>query len=248
MDSELRCSSCNEYYQLPVYLPCSHSICYTCALISIRSIEQNQSLFNDSFASDLDKLSLRSDNDSGISLSSRPSSLLLPPALPEISFLSTNSIHEKIYSTCLECPECSKMIYMDKSGVQSLPKNRLLTDIINRYHREKFSKQQTLKCQLCQPSEEKIITHICEQCQIGYCDQCREKYHPMRGPFSKHNFIDVTKKLSNRKNYFCQNHLDNLANFYCLDCQLECCQQCSEHINHEIISIHQAVKIFKVNV
>ncbi|CAF4903628.1 unnamed protein product, partial [Rotaria magnacalcarata] len=60
-----------------------------------------------SFASDLDKLSLTSDNDSGviinrhspsssnssssssssssISSSSRPSSILLPPALPEIS-------------------------------------------------------------------------------------------------------------------------------------------------------------------
>ena len=210
----------------------------------INVIEQNQSLLNISFASNLDKLSLKSDNDSGISLSSRPSSLLLPPALPEISFLSTNSIHEKPYSTYLECPQCSKMIYMDKSGVQSLPKNRLLADIMN-HHREKSS---TSKCQLCHSLEEQIITRLCEQCQIGYCDQCREQYHPMRGPFSKHTFIDVTKQLSNYdEKYFCQDHLDNSADFYCLDCRLECCQQCSSHTNHEIVSIRQAVKIFKVN-
>ncbi len=242
MDSELHCASCKQYYQLPIYLPCSHSICYTCALSSIRSInpmEHNPSLLNMSFTSDLDKLSFRSDYDSGISLSSRPSSLLLPPALPEISCLSTQSIHENTYSTCLECPQCSKMIYMDKSGVKSLPKNRLLADIINRYHKE--------KCQLCHPSEEQIITRICKQCQIGYCDQCQEQYHPMRGPFSNHNFINVKKQSSNsNEKYFCQDHLSNLANFYCLDCRLECCQQCSTHINHEIISIYQAVKMFKV--
>ncbi|CAF1407418.1 unnamed protein product [Rotaria sordida] len=249
MDLELRCPSCKEYYQSPIYLPCSHSICYTCALTSIRSIntiEENNSSSNNSFASDLDKLSLTSDNDSGISTTSRPSSLFLPPALPEISCLSIISNHKKIYSTYLQCSVCLKIIYMDITGIKSLPKNYLLIDIINRYHKEKFLEQKIFKCQLCPLSKQQSITYICEQCQIGYCNQCREQYHPMRGPYSKHIFINAIEQLSNHdEKIFCHDHLDRSANFYCLHCQLECCQQCSRHTNHQIISIHQATKMFK---
>jgi tripartite motif-containing protein 9/67 len=183
MDFELRCPSCKEYYQSPIYLPCFHSLCYICALTSIRSITNITEQNNSSFSSDLDKLSLKSDNDSGIS----SSSLLLLPALPKISFLS----HEKSY---LQCPTCLKIIYIDKSDVKSLPKNHLLSDIINHYH-----------------------------------------------PSITHTSIDESQEI------FCQNHLNQLANFYCLHCRLECCQQCSKHNNHEIISLHQAVKIYKVN-
>jgi tripartite motif-containing protein 9/67 len=283
MDLELRCPSCKEYYRSPVYLPCTHSLCYTCALTSIQTTtehQQNQSTFDissTSFASDLDKLSLTSDNDSGviinrhspsssssssssssISSSSRPSSLLLPPALPEISSSSTSFLtatptrHQtnKTYSTCLQCPVCSKIIFMDITGIKSLPKNRLLADIINRYHGEKSSEQQQApKCQLCRPSEERIITRICEQCRIGYCDQCREQYHPMRGPYSKHNFLDALQQYSNNSNekIFCHEHSNRLATAYCLHCRLECCQQCSIHSNHDIVSIQQASKLYKVN-
>ncbi len=283
MDLELRCPSCKEYYRSPVYLPCTHSLCYTCALTSIQTTNehlQNQStldISSTSFASDLDKLSLTSDNDSGvivnrhspsssgssssssISSSSRPSSLLLPPALPEISSSSsfvptTPTRHQtnKTYSTCLQCPVCSKVIFMDVSGIRSLPKNRLLADIIHRYLGEKSSdqqQQQAPKCQLCRPSEERIITRICEQCRIGYCDQCREQYHPMRGPYSKHNFLDAWQQIPTNfiEKTFCHEHSNRLATSYCLHCRLECCQQCSIHTNHDIVSIQQATKLYKVN-
>jgi tripartite motif-containing protein 9/67 len=279
MDLELRCPSCKEYYRSPVYLPCTHSLCYTCALTSIQTTtttnEHHSTLdiSSTSFASDLDKLSLTSDNDSGvitnrhspssssssssssISSSSRPSSLLLPPALPEISssFLPTTptrhqtTITNKTYSTCLQCPVCSKFIYMDISGIKSLPKNRLLADIIDRYHGEKSFEQQAPKCQLCRPSEERTITRICEQCRVGYCDQCCEQYHPMRGPYSKHIFLDPIQQYHNsNEKTFCHEHSNRLAHSYCLHCRLECCQQCSIHTNHDIIPIQQAAKLYKV--
>ena len=284
MDLELRCPSCKEYYRSPVYLPCTHSLCYICALTSIQTTNEHHhnqptlDISSTSLASDLDQLSLTSDNDSGvilnrhspssssssssssassISSSSRPSSLLLPPALPEISssFLSTTPPHHqtnKSYSTCLQCPVCSKLIFMDASGVKSLPKNRLLTDVINRYLKEKSFEQQEkqiVKCQLCRPSEERIITRICEQCRIGYCDQCREQYHPMRGPYSKHNFLDALEQFPYHlhEKIFCHEHLNRLAISYCLHCRLECCQQCSIHINHDIVPIQHAAKLYKVS-
>jgi len=138
---------------------------------SITTIEQNNSSLNISFTSDLDKLSLTSDNDSGISSSSL--------TLPKISFLS----QQKFYSTCLQCPTCLKIIYMDITDVKNLPKF----------------------------SEQKISNHSIEH-----------------------------------EKFFCQDHLNQLANFYCLNCRLECCQQCLTHNNHEMIPLHQAAKIYKV--
>lgn len=151
---------------------------------------------------------------------------------------------------------------MDITGIKSLPKNRLLADIVHRYHGEKSSEQQQQqqqssqqhqqqapKCQLCRPSEERIITRICEQCRIGYCDQCREQYHPMRGPYSKHTFLDALQQISTNFNekIYCHEHSNRLATSYCLHCRLECCQQCSVHTNHDIVSIQQAAKLYKVN-
>lgn len=252
MDHELHCPSCKEYYQSPIYLPCSHSICYICALTSIRSIntlEKHNYSPSTSFTSDFDKISLTSDHDSGISSTSRPSSLLLPPALPEISSLSINSDHKKVYSTYLQCLVCSKIIYADRSDIKSFAKNYLLSNIIYRYHKEKSMEEKTLKCQLCPLSHVQSITHFCEQCQIGYCNKCREQYHPMRGPYSKHVFINQIELSSNHnEKNFCYNHTNIVANFYCLNCQLECCQQCSKHTNHQVVSIHEASKMFKVSV
>jgi len=140
---------------------------------------------------------------------------------------------------------------MDVTGIRSLPKNRLLIDIIQRYLGEKSSEhqQQTAKCQLCRPSEERTITRICEQCRIGYCDQCREQYHPMRGPYSKHTLIDALQQIPPNFNEktVCHQHSNRLATSYCFHCQLECCQQCSAHMNHDIVSIQQASKHYKVN-
>ena len=272
MDLELRCPSCKDYYQSPVYLPCSHSLCHACAVTAVQSTstmtasEQTPSMFNTSFSSDLDQLSSTSDNDSGviihrhsfsssssssISSSSRPSSLFLPPALPEISSslspIASSHPKHKAYSIYLQCPVCCKLICMDSSGVKSLPKNRLLADIVHRYHRGKSGEQSIAKCQLCRSSDEQPITRICEQCQIGYCDQCREDYHPMRGPYVTHHFIDPSEQVSHcKEQIFCSTHSSRSADFYCLHCRMECCQQCSSHLHHEIVSVHQATKSYKV--
>jgi hypothetical protein len=173
MDYELRCPSCKDYYQSPVYLPCSHSICYTCAL---------NSLFNISIDSDLDKLSLTSDNDSGISSSSR---LILPPVLPKISFLS----QQKSSSTYLQCPTCSKTISLDQSNVKNLPQNRLLADIIHRYHGTKSS-------------------HPIKNNSDFYClhcrsESCRDNNHEIRPLHQAMKIYKVNQARRNRSAHTC---------------------------------------------
>ena len=115
MDLELRCPFCDHYYQSPVYLPCSHSLCYSCALASVQSVKSNEpsasSTLNLSFSSDLDQLSSHSDNDSGILLQRSSSS-----------------------SCCLLCPVCSTALHFESiDQVKELPFNRLLNGILRTY-------------------------------------------------------------------------------------------------------------------
>ncbi|CAF0767007.1 unnamed protein product [Didymodactylos carnosus] len=324
MDVELRCPLCQDFYQLPLYLPCHHSLCTACA-ISIQQnissdisqnvnnkLKQNENIVRNSivgsnlgsisFASDLDKLSLISDNDSGVVISSassssscsssvtRPNSLIsspiVPPALPEISLLNsipfTSSTKNPLltitktttsyYSTYLQCPVCSKYIYMDQTGIKSLPENRLLKDILIHYIETKKinTKELFSKCQLCEEKPQQLnlnsnlddqdkIIQLCEQCLVYYCEKCREQYHPMRGPYAKHNFIKQTDYLFHLSsptktvtksfidNKICSDHPNRLLNLYCIYCHIECCQQCMQenHIQHEIHPISQAAKAYK---
>ena len=77
------------------------------------------------------------------------------------------------------------MIYMDESGVESLTRNTCLENIVERYQE---SKKLLTKCQMCPSSatSRPDATIMCEQCEIYYCDACRDMCHPMRGPLSKH--------------------------------------------------------------
>ena len=48
-------------------------------------------------------------------------------------------------------------------------------------------------CQLCEksPADTAVVKRL--QCEIFYCDLCKEKSHPARGPLSKHNLINLKR-------------------------------------------------------
>lgn len=362
MEDELKCPYCAEFYCNPVLLPCSHSLCYACALhlqekfntsstnpnkpskditsaianaaksastiialSSPQSISSSSSTnlsttdLGSSIISDLDKLSVFSEADSGVSSNnsillnhnssptssssnSRPCSYMsqcspapdhylnisrqllnkasssssqaksihslstlapsspnLPPA-PPLPFTST------LYSTFLPCPQCSRMIYMDETGVDSLVKNTCLENIVERYTE---SKKLSIKCQMCPPgsllgeeasgaeeSRLKDAAFMCEQCEIYYCEDCRESCHPMRGPLQKHVVVapklgrDLIKKKNRIKESKCGDHVSEQVSLYCLLCKSSCCGLCvndTAHINHQMQPINQFCRSQKVN-
>lgn len=250
-----------------------------------------------SIVSDLDKLSVFSETDSGVALStnkssnssgcnsnncSRPCSYISHQYSPDNNYLnlSINS-HNKfksktngsstplqqslpsppplplfttspLYSTFLPCPQCNRMIYMDETGVDSLTKNNCLENIVERYTE---SKKLTIKCQMCPAPTDKDAVFMCEQCEIYYCEQCREACHPMRGPLQKHVLVapkfgrDLLRKKNRSKESKCSDHLDENVNSYCLLCKCACCTLClndTAHINHQMQPINTYCKSQKV--
>jgi tripartite motif-containing protein 9/67 len=256
--------------------------------------------FGSSIVSDLDKLSVFSETDSGVAMStsssssssssnskssnsrSRPLSYLsnqqYSPTDSNYSNLSINShqssstnrsVNSKsdissppplplfntspLYSTYLPCPKCNRMIYMDETGVDSLTKNTCLENIVERYTE---SKKLNIKCQMCPAPAEKDAVVMCEQCEIYYCEPCKDTCHPMRGPLQKHVLVasklgrDLIKKKNRFKESKCSDHLNENVNLYCLLCKCACCNLCvtdTAHINHQMQQINTFCKSQKVS-
>lgn len=245
-----------------------------------------------SIVSDLDKLSVFSETDSGIQNhpnpnssinsgrssassgschSSRPNSYMYAqsetysnlsirsnqlqkslPAPPPLPLFPTTTL----YSTFLPCPECNRMIYMDETGIESLTKNTCLENIVERYT---DSKKVGIKCQMCPNDsdlETKEAVSMCEQCEIYYCEQCCEQFHPARGPLIKHVLVqprlgrDLIKRRNRSKESVCADHHDENVSLYCLLCKCSCCTQCvddTSHINHQMQPINTFCKAQKVS-
>ena len=289
MEAELKCAQCKNFYSNPVLLPCFHSLCYACAVNLQEKFSTSQQVNNkitksyspkssissessanidnlsitdigSSIISDLDKLSIFSETDSGVIVNSQNTTSSsstygarssyvsqYSPQLPKPPVLPTCSL----YSTYLPCPQCSRMIYMDITGVDSLTKNTCLENIVERYL---DSKKLSTKCQMC-AHDEKDAVAMCEQCEIFYCDECRDSFHPMRGPLQKHNLIEpkrgreLTKFKNRNKESKCSDHQNELVNYYCLLCKCNCCSLCiteSIHLNHQIMPLNQYCKSQKV--
>jgi tripartite motif-containing protein 9/67 len=124
--------------------------------------------------------------------------------------------------------------------------------VVDRYQQGRAA---ALKCQLCEKSP-KEATVMCEQCDVFYCDACRLRCHPPRGPLAKHRLVPpaqgcISRRASPRKTSTCTEHeLENMS-MYCVQCKMPVCYQCLEegkHGTHEVKALGAMWKLHKVGV
>uniref|UniRef100_A0A3Q3WEU0 E3 ubiquitin-protein ligase TRIM9 n=1 Tax=Mola mola TaxID=94237 RepID=A0A3Q3WEU0_MOLML len=241
MEEELKCPVCGSFYREPIILPCSHNICLACArniLVQTPDAESPQSSrasgsgVSDYDYLDLDKMSLYSEADSGYG---SYGGFVSAPTTP-----------------CQKSPNgvrCHRSLILDDRGLRGFPKNRVLEGVVDRYQQ---SKAAALKCQLCEKSPREA-TVMCEQCDVFYCDPCRLRCHPPRGPLAKHRLVPpaqgrISRRASPRKISTCTEHeLENLS-MYCVQCKTPVCYQCLEegkHGTHEVKALGAMWKLHK---
>lgn len=256
MEEELKCPQCYKHYCNPLLLPCSHSVCKGCAenlqeptQQFLPTTEDGNPVINETDFADIDKLSVVSETDSGVVCNgSRPNSYVGTPSIGNIYLQSAQGS-----AFGLKCPRCRKIVFLDENGYLSLPKNTVLETIIEKYGHNK--NQVSVKCQLC---EENVCdaTVMCEQCEIFYCDTCRDSCHPSRGPLAKHNLVDPTQgkailRAKNKgKEAKCSEHKEEHLSMYCLLCKTTVCVICSQegrHINHDVQALGMMCKAQKVS-
>lgn len=277
MEEELRCSVCKQLFVNPVLLPCFHTLCLACALdIQVPSaapISANQTVVQvqvhhsatahihqqhsssasssastgsssatESISSDqdqADKVSILSEADSGVvCCTSRPGSYAGTPNLQGLLF--PPSCGAAVFS--LSCPICRKIVFFDEVGARNLPAYRTMESIVDR-----FCEREALRCQMCE-TEPKVAAVVCEQCEIRYCDGCRELCHPARGPLAKHSLVKP-RGASLIRDSVCIEHSE-LLSMYCLACKGPTCEQClkdNRHHSHDVQAIASMCKAQKVN-
>eukprot|EP00064_Thunnus_orientalis_P010271 superscaffoldBa00001378_g10297 len=276
MEEELKCPVCGSFYREPIILPCSHNICLACArniLVQTPDAESPQSSrasgsgVSDYDYLDLDKMSLYSEADSGygsyggfVSAPTTPCQKspngvrVFPPTVPQPPpqqhlLPQPGSLPPIPRNSCITCPQCHRSLILDDRGLRGFPKNRVLEGVVDRYQQ---SKAAALKCQLCEKSP-KEATVMCEQCDVFYCDPCRLRCHPPRGPLAKHRLVPpaqgrISRRTSPRKISTCTEHeLENLS-MYCVQCKMPVCYQCLEegkHGTHEVKALGAMWKLHK---
>ncbi|XP_013848853.1 E3 ubiquitin-protein ligase TRIM9 isoform X6 [Sus scrofa] len=271
MEEELKCPVCGSFYREPIILPCSHNICQACArniLVQTPESESPQSRrasgsgVSDYDYLDLDKMSLYSEADSGYGsyggFASAPTTpcqkspngvRVFPPAMPPPATHLSPALAPVPRNSCITCPQCHRSLILDDRGLRGFPKNRVLEGVIDRYQQ---SKAAALKCQLCEKAP-KEATVMCEQCDVFYCDPCRLRCHPPRGPLAKHRLVPpaqgrVSRRLSPRKVSTCTDHELENHSMYCVQCKMPVCYQCLEegkHSSHEVKALGAMWKLHK---
>uniref|UniRef100_I3IVQ8 Tripartite motif containing 9 n=1 Tax=Oreochromis niloticus TaxID=8128 RepID=I3IVQ8_ORENI len=264
MEEELKCPVCGSFYREPIILPCSHNICLACArniLVQTPDAESPQSSrasgsgVSDYDYLDLDKMSLYSEADSGygsyggfVSAPTTPCQKS-PNGVRHHLLPHPGSLTPIPRNSCITCPQCHRSLILDDRGLRGFPKNRVLEGVVDRYQQ---SKAAALKCQLCEKSP-KEATVMCEQCDVFYCDPCRLRCHPPRGPLAKHRLVPpaqgrISRRASPRKISTCTEHeLENLS-MYCVQCKMPVCYQCLEegkHGTHEVKALGAMWKLHK---
>lgn len=258
MEEELRCPACKQFYNNPVLLPCFHALCLHCAVHlqqpatgnatstashSAASSENAESVASGSSGGDYqesDKLSILSETDSGVvCCTSRPNSYV---GTPNGALLFPTALS-------LTCPICQKLVYFDENGAYNLPKYRVMQSVVDKYGE---AKNLTLKCQLCENEPANDATVMCEQCEVLYCDVCRESCHPARGPLAKHNLTTPKRGVyqGNRcGDGNCPEHDDEILNMFCLVCKIGICSVClmdTRHASHDVQALALMCKAQKV--
>ncbi|KYO31322.1 E3 ubiquitin-protein ligase TRIM9 isoform X1 [Alligator mississippiensis] len=272
MEEELKCPVCGSFYREPIILPCSHNLCQACArniLVQTPEAESPQSRrasgsgVSDYDYLDLDKMSLYSEADSGYGsyggFASAPTTpcqkspngvRVFPPAVPPPPHLPPAATLAPVpRNACITCPQCHRSLILDERGLRGFPKNRVLEGVIDRYQQ---SKAAALRCQLCEKAP-KEATVMCEQCDVFYCDPCRLRCHPPRGPLAKHRLVPpaqgrVSRRLSPRKISTCTDHELENHSMYCVQCKMPVCYQCLEegkHSSHEVKALGAMWKLHK---
>lgn len=272
MEEELKCPVCRQLFTNPIVLPCSHSLCLHCAV----SIQVPASQFHspatagpgggDSAESvssggsggsaadydylDIDKLSLVSETDSGVVCStSRPNSYVGTPSIGNLFNLT--SLQSAALGIC--CPLCRKVMLLDEQGAKSLQKNCVLENIIDKYSE---TKQLIVKCQMCEDQNAKPAVEMCEQCEVFYCEMCRDSCHPSRGPLAKHSLVTplegkaLLRAKHKNKELKCTEHSDENLSMYCVLCRTTVCCVCVQdgrHINHDVQPLGATCKTQKVS-
>ncbi|XP_033100549.1 probable RING finger protein 207 homolog, partial [Anneissia japonica] len=152
----------------------------------------------------------------------------------------------------LTCPTCSKLYPIPEGGLQKLPPNTFLNNLLETI--EQFSERDQMKCSVCEKDEQ--VKYYCQDCRQYLCSTCSD-YHKQYRLFTNHKLHlmeDVQSMSPSQMTLLhpplCSHHSKPLE-FYCTDCKTPICVNCTivDHNawdgKHKSINISDAFQTFR---
>ena len=267
MESELLCPFCKRFYVNPILLTCCHSLCLACAKrlqVPITFASGLNPGSGDDVASgdvhdcspdQVDAASIISETDSGVVCRSRPNSYLGTPCMPlsnPIDRAGSGGLQSTMQISCAVCKKITFVADQPGHDVWSLPRNKALEAIVERYRE---TKQYSIDCQTCAEGSRIPANVRCQQCQIFLCNECQINSHPPQNvAFGKHTFmsIDEVHRVFNaqQETKRCLEHNNEVVTMFCCECKVFLCTVCVQsdgrHECHEIQLTSALCKMQKV--
>ncbi|XP_033125224.1 tripartite motif-containing protein 2-like, partial [Anneissia japonica] len=72
----------------------------------------------------------------------------------------------------LSCPTCSKLYPIPEGGLQKLPPNTFLNNLLETI--EQFSERDQMKCSVCEKDEQ--VKYYCQDCRQYLCSTCSDQH------------------------------------------------------------------------
>ncbi|KAK2181352.1 hypothetical protein NP493_403g08005 [Ridgeia piscesae] len=165
----------------------------------------------------------------------------------------------------LLCPTCKQEAPLSDSGVDCLPSNFFITNILDvvAIHDEEYenggseTEGSERLCSSCDDGSK--ATSRCKDCNEYLCDNCVRAHQRVR--LTKDHFIVrlafnegvhtkpqpspvLVQPVSNRPPSYCEKHDQEILRLYCDSCSLAICRECTmtEHVGHSFIYLQDAVE------
>lgn len=158
-------------------------------------------------------------------------------------------------SVCIVCPTCRHETKIPSKGVESLPDNFFVNNILGyllldgeQLERMRFEK----KCETCDDAEfADVATSKCVDCSKMLCCACVADHKRSRSTLD-HRVVGLIipdtdshdkQDLDRYSIGFCKTHTRNVIKYYCVTCDITVCRVCTilEHREHRYTCLLNAL-------
>jgi len=151
------------------------------------------------------------------------------------------------------CPVCRKELEIPDEGLEELPHNFFLQNLID--SREALGKPaDEALCESCEKDSDEtegnipLATMYCVDCNQKLCKRCSRPHRAWKGGPHQLNELgaDLSNELIQQHGSYCEQHADKQLELYCFDCKINVCMKCFavEHTQHRCREIEKVAEDF----
>jgi len=152
----------------------------------------------------------------------------------------------------VQCPLCRKEFEIPQDGLQTLPANFFLKNMIEAKNLE-GKEPGSASCEACSTDQHVIPAEVyCVDCGQKLCERCSVPHQKWKG--GPHDVRPLGEEISaglvHHHGSFCDKHPDERLKLYCFDCRGNICVMCFAvyHQQHKCGEVENVAKDFMISI